>query len=73
MRINSVPKQGVRLLYTYNLNIKVNRVGPDSRQVLLPGRKKLGVPYASFFSGVYARLVKGKLELVGLSLINLHV
>ena len=32
-RINNVPKQCVRLLYTYNLNIEENEVGPDSRQV----------------------------------------
>ena len=33
VRINNVPKQCVRLLYTYNLNIEENEVGPDSRQV----------------------------------------
>ena len=33
VRINNVPKQCVRLLYTYNLNSDVNGVGPDSRQV----------------------------------------
>ena len=35
VRINNVPKQCVRLLYTYNLNIEENEVGPDSRQVPL--------------------------------------
>ena len=33
VRINNVPKQCVQLLYTYNLNIEENEVGPDSRQV----------------------------------------
>ena len=33
VRINNVPKQCVRLMYSYNLNLKVNGVGPDSRQV----------------------------------------
>ena len=33
VRINNVPKQCVRLLYTYKLNIEENEVGPDSRQV----------------------------------------
>ena len=36
VRINNVPKQCVRLLYTYNLNIEENEVGPDSRQVPKP-------------------------------------
>ena len=33
LRINNVPKQCVRFLYTYNLNSEDNWVGPDSRQV----------------------------------------
>ena len=40
VRINNVPKQCVQLLYTYNLNIEENKVGPDSRQV--PNRSGLG-------------------------------
>ena len=31
--INNVPKQCVRLLYTYTLNSEENGLGPDSRQV----------------------------------------
>ena len=49
VRINNVPKQYVRLLYTYNLNIEENEVDPDSRQVpiLLVGQYYGGVMHPS--------------------------
>ena len=40
LRIQYVPKQCVRLFYTYNLQSEVNGVGTDSRQVLSKDHKK---------------------------------
>ena len=42
--VRNVLKQCVRLLYTYNLNIEENEVGPDSRQVPHFDLAKLTLP-----------------------------